>query len=253
MRQNFLIGFLLMVTLGICATEGYSAALLTDGEMDGIVAGLLDAEAEITVNAGATTTCGDGAQCWSNSTGGGTGVAEIPIYNGQTVKNITGDAAVAHNGGTATVDNSNNSDNSNQVHVSADGDAAVAHSGGTATVDKSDNSVNTLVGGAWTATGHGNNGDVMVANEDSTVTTTESLTLSDNVQQNATALFIVNTLGQVGNGFNLISHVNSSGGGAIGNLNTGAIATEQTVANFSNVTGGTTTINVTSAGSSTGS
>ncbi len=176
-----------------------------------------------------------------------TGVAHIPIFNGLTVKNITGDAAVAHSGGTATIDNSDHSNNANQVHVNADGDVAVAHSGGTATIDKSDKSVTTISGGIWSATGHGNNGDVLVANDSGSVSTSKKLTLQNNVQQNATALFIVNTLGQVGNGFNLIANINTTGGGALANLNTGVISNQQNIANFSNFTAGTTNITVNGA------
>lgn len=253
MTRAVFLSMLVVATLGLAVSDAYALVTLSEAEMDGITAGLLDAEAEITVNAGATTTCGDGAQCWSNSTGGGTGVAEIPIYNGLTVKNVSGDAAAAHNGSTAIVDNSDHSNNSDQIHLSAGGDAAAAHSGGVATIDNSDNSVHTLVGGTWSATGHGNSGDILAANDGSTASVTNSLELNDNVQQNATALFITNTLGQVGNGFNLVSNINSSGGGAIGNLNTGVISTEQTVLNFSNLSAGSKTITVNAAGSSTGS
>ncbi len=177
----------------------------------------------------------------TNGSGGGTSSPTGTNVPERETGSGGGSVAVAYQesaGGTATstVDNSDNS-----RLVFATGNAAVANENGTATLEA--NTSNPAV----TTNGHGNTTETVTANGSSAkASTTKTLSLSGEAQHDATALYLINTLGQVGNGFNMAATVNSSGGGAILNANlNSATITDQTILNFSNMVSASRTVSLT--------
>lgn len=208
LERFVVIPVLAILAIGFAFRETQAADALSDTEMENVVAGLFDIEttANITNNANATSTSGAGGQSCSTTLGGG---FCLPIYNGFNPTGGEGDLIAATQGGTATQDNRNQSTNNLSF-------------------------MGTTVNPSWSATGHGNSGDNLVASDGGTITVANSLVISDQAQQNVRALLLVNSDSPVGTGINLVATVNTSGGGALLGLNTGVVTTDQAVVNFSN-------------------
>lgn len=275
---------LMLAASGLFPFQAQAVVTLSDGELDGINAGLLDAKAKITANAAANSTCLDGAQCWSNTTGGGTGVASVPVYNGQIIKNDTagggvpggtvpgqgetgGSVAAAHNVGSVAVSTADNSINTDIVNLTqVGGDQAVAHGAGATAIvqgipqggrkrsDKPEE--NEFFGGNESSTdflfgrsgaqGHGNSSSVKEANKDGEVSTEKEVNLTDEVQESNKAMNLTNALAEVGHGVNTASNLNGQQASLILNGTSGAIALKQGVYNFSGTTTNAGTVSISS-------
>lgn len=259
---------LFFVAMGLLSVSAYAAEPLSDGEMDGIVAGFLDAKAVIDVNAASKADGKDGSQVLSGSVGSFTGAVNVPLYNGLTVKNddtpdtpgtqpgakAGGHVAAAHFiGAQAKVDSRNVSNHQGLVKVNANGDSAAAHGAGSTAIHRGDrgdkdepsgHGSKTALLAPWKAQGHGNKGSSQQANEEGEVSVEDKSELSEETQKDIDVLFGVNSLDEVGNGFNATSTLNETVGNHELALNAAVQATDQDVYNFSEVTSVNRTVGI---------
>ncbi len=277
------ISFSVMIGLPL-ATAGEKAETLSDNEMDGMVGKFLDAKATLTLETGAKSNVKDGGQALASSTGSNTGIANLPIFNGVTVKNDTvpnsngtagkktGGVAAAHTFAQAIIDRSNHASNNDAVaNVTSKEDVAVAHGIGSValikgkpqkTQSRTGNNAtandllaailgggqNTYPSGRAVSQGNGNAGSVRNANNDSTIDDTEELAYSSDVQESAKGVAVVNSLREVGNAGNAAPTMNESKGTLLFNINSGVQLAGQDAYNFSNtLSAGTTNTTVKSS------
>lgn len=269
MKKNLFLCLLVPIALGLLASEAYAIEPMTQTEMDEVIAGdfsLATISGTVDTSASASTQCKDGVQCWGNSTGGGVGVAQVPVYNGLTVKNDTlseagteppgqvgpsgGHVAAAHNFAQTTVDSSDHSNNTNSMMVEASGDAAAAHGAGSTALKrvfnpsgrpKNTDDVSGIFHGESTTilltrtliNGHGNNSDELDGTNQSEVEKRERQTLEEDVQESSSAIALANSLVEVGSGVNTLAHTNASEGMFILNGTSAVQFTRQNVYNFS--------------------